>query len=251
MHFDGPAGGASGSLRVLLAEDNQLNQAFLLCFLQNEGHCAALARDGREALELLARERFDLVLMDVQMPGIDGLEATRRIREGAVQNVPADIPIVALTAYAMPGDKERFLAAGMDGYISKPVSLTALQAEMARVLAERGAPGGTPPAVDIRSLVSECVYSDELVAQLFAAFAEEGRSCLVQLDTAGGDPSRLARIAHSLANSAGAIRAGRLLAAARDLEHAAKSGEPDLDAHVGRLAALLKDAIAYAVSWRA
>ena len=109
------------SLRILLAEDNPVNQKLAVRLLEKRGHQVALACNGREALACLDNGRFDLVLMDVQMPEMDGLEATRTIRRNE-DGTGAHLPIVAMTAYAMQGDQERCLAAGMDGYVSKPVS---------------------------------------------------------------------------------------------------------------------------------
>jgi two-component system sensor histidine kinase/response regulator len=107
-------------LRLLLAEDNPINQRLALRLLEKRGHSAALATTGQEALAAIEREPFDLVLMDVQMPEMDGLEATRiiRVRENGTGR---HLPIVAMTAHAMKGDSERCLAAGMDAYLSKPI----------------------------------------------------------------------------------------------------------------------------------
>jgi signal transduction histidine kinase/CheY-like chemotaxis protein len=113
-------------LRVLLAEDDQISQTAIRLMLEKAGHKATVAQNGREALSLLAAGNFDLILMDIQMPVLDGLEAIRAIREGKAQGENPGIPIIAMTAYAMTGDREKFLAAGMDGYIAKPVVLEAL-----------------------------------------------------------------------------------------------------------------------------
>jgi len=107
-------------LRVLLAEDNAVNQRVAVRLLEKQGHTVVVASDGRKALEALAREQFDVVLMDVQMPVMDGVEATAAIREKE-KATGIHIPIIAMTAHAMTGDRERFLADGMDGYVSKPI----------------------------------------------------------------------------------------------------------------------------------
>lgn len=109
-----------GGLRILLAEDNQVNQRLAKRMLEKRGHVVDVAANGREALQALEKSSYDLVLMDVQMPEMDGMEATARIRakerlSGGWQ------PVVALTAHTMKGDEEKCLAAGMDGYLTKPI----------------------------------------------------------------------------------------------------------------------------------
>ncbi len=108
-------------LSVLLAEDNPVNQRVAARLLEKRGHRVALAGTGREALDWLEREHFDLVLMDVQMPDLDGIEATQMIREREARERNGRIPIIALTAHAMKGDRERCIAAGMDNYVNKPI----------------------------------------------------------------------------------------------------------------------------------
>jgi CheY-like chemotaxis protein len=107
-------------LRVLLVEDNVVNRMLAARVLQKRGHEVVNAADGREAVDLIARERFDIVLMDVQMPVMDGLEATREIRRRERES-GGHVPIVAMTAHVMRGDRERCLEAGMDAYLSKPI----------------------------------------------------------------------------------------------------------------------------------
>jgi two-component system sensor histidine kinase/response regulator len=108
-------------LQILLAEDNIVNQQLALRLLEKRGHTVTMAADGGEALSLLKKSPFDLVLMDVQMPVMDGFQATEAIRQGE-KNTGGHIPIIAMTAHAMEGDRERCLAAGMDAYISKPIN---------------------------------------------------------------------------------------------------------------------------------
>ena len=114
-----------------MAEDNAVNQKLALRLLQKHGHTVRLANNGREALDVLQHEKFDLVMMDVQMPVMDGLEATACIR-AREQGSDRRIPIIALTAHAMRGDREKCLQAGMDNYISKPIQ----EKELCRVLSE-------------------------------------------------------------------------------------------------------------------
>jgi CheY-like chemotaxis protein len=122
---------------VLVVEDNEENRDMLSRRLQRRGYRVVHAADGQEAVEMAARERPDLILMDVSLPVLDGLEATRRIRARAETQT---IPIIALTAHAMSGDRERALQAGCDDYHAKPVELPRLLAQMEALLA-RAAPG--------------------------------------------------------------------------------------------------------------
>jgi two-component system, sensor histidine kinase and response regulator len=126
-------------LRILLAEDNIVNQRLVVRLLEKYGHTMIVASTGQEVLATLAQEPVDLVLMDVQMPDMDGLEATAVIREQERQH-GGHLPIIALTAHAMKGDQERCLASGMDDYISKPINAQSLSAAISRVLS------GVPPA---------------------------------------------------------------------------------------------------------
>jgi CheY-like chemotaxis protein len=116
----------SAGLNILLAEDNLVNQMLMVRLLQKRGHRVTVAGNGKIALEQLEREHFDLVLMDVQMPELDGLAAAQEIRRRE-QLGGRHIPIVALTAHAMSGDRERCLAAGMEGYLTKPIKTKELE----------------------------------------------------------------------------------------------------------------------------
>ncbi len=108
------------SLHILLAEDSLVNQKLAVALLEGQGHKVRVANNGREAIAALQTEKFDMVLMDVQMPEMDGLEAAEKIR-AREQHTGTHIPIIAMTAHALKGDRERCLAAGMDGYIAKPI----------------------------------------------------------------------------------------------------------------------------------
>jgi signal transduction histidine kinase/CheY-like chemotaxis protein len=109
-------------LRILLAEDNRVNQLLAVRILEKQGHTVVAVQNGQEALDAISTDSFDLALIDVQMPDMDGLEATRRIRKREQETGTSRLPLVALTAHAMTGDRERCLAAGMDGYVPKPIN---------------------------------------------------------------------------------------------------------------------------------
>jgi signal transduction histidine kinase/DNA-binding response OmpR family regulator len=132
---------SDGRLRILLAEDNEVNQLLALHMLRRQGHAVVMAQDGQEAVDAFKREPFDLILMDVQMPIMGGFDATRRIREmEAAGGTPGEaerprrVPIIAMTAYAMKGDRESCLDAGMDEYISKPIKMRELLTTITRVM---------------------------------------------------------------------------------------------------------------------
>jgi CheY-like chemotaxis protein len=114
----------------LVVEDEQINQQILQAILTKLGHRSTIASDGYLALDLLKTHRFDIVLMDVQMPELDGIEATRIIRTSDNFRHVKNIPIIALTAYAMAGDKDKCLEAGMDSYLAKPVDIKALEKQL-------------------------------------------------------------------------------------------------------------------------
>jgi CheY-like chemotaxis protein len=122
-------------LRILLAEDNRVNQIVATRMAEKMGHSVVVAENGQIALLLLATQPFDLVLMDVQMPEMDGLTAARKIRESE-QSTTFHLPIIAMTAHAMKGDRERCMDAGMDGYVSKPINSPLLEEAISSVIRE-------------------------------------------------------------------------------------------------------------------
>ncbi len=147
MTSDRPDVGKSVHLRgarVLLTDDNAINRQVVRLFLQPQGAIITEAANGREALDALARDEFDLVLLDVHMPVMDGVETIRRIREAT--SPWRSLPVIALTADAMAGDRERLLAIGMSGYVSKPIDQTELLSAIAAVLGGAGAPAAKKPA---------------------------------------------------------------------------------------------------------
>jgi two-component system sensor histidine kinase/response regulator len=132
----------SGGLRVLVAEDNIINQRYVLRVLEHEGFTAVVVGNGREAIAALERESFDLVLMDIHMPDMDGFEATSSIR-ARERFSGKRLPIIAVTAHAMAGDRDKCLAAGMDAYVSKPIRKSELMEAIA-TLVTNGKPAAVP-----------------------------------------------------------------------------------------------------------
>ncbi|WP_243359450.1 ATP-binding protein [Fundidesulfovibrio terrae] len=135
------AGRDTPSLKLLLAEDNIINRVFAVSILERKGHRVVAVENGEEALAALANESFDAVFMDVRMPDMDGEEATRRIRSGEAPALAPQVPIIALTAYALKGDRERFLSSGMDDYLSKPIDMEELDRVLAHLMARRETKG--------------------------------------------------------------------------------------------------------------
>ncbi len=208
-------------LRILLAEDNAVNQRLAVRTLEKRGHVVIVAANGREALDTLdqTKEPFDVVLMDVQMPEMDGFEATAAIRERE-QTTKTHLPIVAMTAHAMKGDRERCLAAGMDGYVSKPLQTSELFAALADVLSNATSAEEEEPAFD-REAALERVEGDlELFDEIAGLFLEEAPTLLGQIKdaVAHGDASGLERAAHSLKSSVGTFSAASAQESARALE---------------------------------
>ena len=137
-------------LRILLAEDNVVNQRLACRLLENHGDIVVVANNGVQLLETLERQSFDLILMDAQMPQMDGFEATAAIRRMEEATL-GHIPIIAMTAHAMVGDRQRCLEAGMDGYIAKPVHAHELFGTIETVLANAGPSSAEQPPQPIHS----------------------------------------------------------------------------------------------------
>ena len=212
------------SLRVLLAEDNLVNQKLAVRLLEKQGHSIVVAGNGRQALEAIERQPFDLVLMDVQMPEMDGFEATAAIRareRGSGQH----LPILAMTAYAMKGDRERCLEAGMDGYVSKPIQPRELWKAIDKLVPaeDRAANEETSATSGVldRDEIQERVGGDMgLLRELIDVFLADCprlwqniRDALAQ-----GDAHKLSRAAHTLKGSVGNFRRPQPREAAQRLE---------------------------------
>ena len=235
----GDRGGSRSStapLRLLVAEDNAVNRQLVVALLRRLGYHADLAETGLEALDALERKTYDVVLMDVQMPELDGLEATRLIRERFGTRRPT---IIAMTANAMEGDREECLAAGMDDYLSKPIH----RHELARALA-RCAAAHAPETLDravLQTLVSSFGGGDEgrrTVAELVGTFLDDAVAQLVTLRGAieRRDSDETRRVAHTLKSNGATFGARPFAELCRELEARAREGDlgetPDLLARV-------------------
>jgi PAS domain S-box-containing protein len=268
MGLDGPASTeklnpedhllASKRMHVLLVEDHLINQRLATVLIERDGHAVQVANDGQEALDLLAKHPFDLVLMDMMMPVMDGLEATRQLR--AREQGPR-MPVVAMTANAMQSDRERCLAAGMDDFISKPIEFS----ELRRVL-ERFAPQGpgqpesgsmnsvvaSPPIVtagidasDFDYASALCAADQEVVDIIADVFQEQWPIDLARMREAAGAPdqSGVLHAAHSLKGTLGLFGAKPAVLLARQIEEmiqraqqtAQTCDKSDIDLQIGRL----------------
>jgi CheY-like chemotaxis protein/HPt (histidine-containing phosphotransfer) domain-containing protein len=213
-------------LRILLAEDNLVNQRVALRILEKQGHTVMVVGDGQAALTALAQASFDLVLMDIQMPVLDGLAATAAIR-AQEQTRGTHVPIIAMTAHAMRGDYEQCLAAGMDGYVPKPIKATDLIAAIAQLLpAARPTPTGAPP-VDVAAALRNVEGDQSLLEDLFAAFQQGYPKQLAEIQDAisTGDTERIAQVAHSVKGAVSYFGTQRAFDLAAQLEALGRQAE--------------------------
>jgi two-component system sensor histidine kinase/response regulator len=211
--------GSQRPLRILLAEDNRVNQQVVLRILEKHGHTVVVVGDGQAALDALAQTPFDLMLIDTQMPGLDGLAATAAIR---AQEQGTHIPIIAMTAHAMRGDRERCLTAGMDGYVTKPLKAADLAAAIAQLLPAAPLPQtstGTPP-VDVSAALRSVEGDQGLLENLFEAFQQDYPKQLAEIQEtiSKGDAERTARVAHSVKGAVGCFGTQRASALTAQLD---------------------------------
>jgi CheY-like chemotaxis protein/HPt (histidine-containing phosphotransfer) domain-containing protein len=213
---------AAHTLRVLLAEDNPVNQKLAIHLLEGMGHEVRLAHNGVQAVELYRRESFDLICMDLQMPEMGGIEATAEIRliDGERDT---RTPIIALTAHAMQGDRERCLEADMDGYVSKPVRRDELRDEIARVF-------GMPPVAAHDPIHRRFQDDEDLLRQLAVIFLEDYPVRLAAIADAFAreDADALARAAHTLKGGVSVLCDNGPTLVVRELEAAAKQKDLNL-----------------------
>ena len=251
---------AQRSLHILLAEDNEVNRLLAVKTLQKRGHTVVVAGDGREALAVFERESVDLVLMDIQMPVMDGFAATAAIRE-LEKATGGHTPIVALTAHAMKGDRERCLVAGMDAYVSKPLRVEELFEIIARLVPVALPAGAVPPSIgapvpavnerrvegafDPDWLLARVEGDRELLRKMIGLFCAQASKLLPDIRGAGerGDGQALERYAHKLKGSMGIFGATAAVETAGRLEIMGRNGEfaraeqasADLEHEVARL----------------
>jgi signal transduction histidine kinase/CheY-like chemotaxis protein len=219
----------SHPLRVLLAEDNPMNQQLTVRLLGKQGHAVSVAETGREALDLLDREAFDLVLMDVQMPDLDGLSAAAEIRRRET-TTGRHVPIIAMTARAMKGDREACLAAGMDGYLSKPIRANELLAAICGLAARPAlADDGGDSPVDLTEALARVGGDRVLLRDIATTFLEQCPKWLATIRSAVdcGDADALRAAAHPLKGSLGLFGAKAAVDAAGRLESLGRAGKLD------------------------
>ncbi len=225
-----------GHLKVLLAEDNVINQKLAIGVLSRFGHEVTVANNGKEVLDALEKGSFDVVMMDVQMPVMDGFEATTAIREREGES-GNHIPIIAMTAHAMKGDRERCINAGMDEYVAKPIRINTLKEKLSLVLGKRSpgedsksenaAPQTAPPAaptlsepIDWNSARATVAGDEKLLRELLTIYLEESSRLLAELRVAvdTGDMTVLHRAAHTLKGASMSVGASPAADLAQRLE---------------------------------
>ena len=222
-------------LGILLAEDNAINQKLAVKMLERMGHTVTVAKNGIEALELHNRVSFDLILMDIQMPEMDGLEATRTVRKRE-EITGKHVPVIAMTAYTMEGDKTRCLEAGMDGYISKPITAQALYEIIEQVMRRRekhvnqvqASIASPKPLVLNKTTILDRVGGDlELLRDIIKLFLEDYPKLVAEIREAFqmGDSERLAKATHTLKGSVSNFAAEAAVQAALKVENIARSGD--------------------------
>jgi two-component system, sensor histidine kinase and response regulator len=218
-------------LRVLLAEDNPVNQTLAKRVLEKLGHKVHVVNDGKEAIEQAQAENFDLIFMDIQMPEMDGLEATMAIR-AAEAGTGKHVPIIAMTAHAMKGDREKCLSAGMDGYLSKPIRIDELKQAISEVektlIVGPSSEQNSFQAIGPLELLLDSVMGDrallvEMAELWLADSAKQERQIQEGLDL--GDGMMVQRAAHALKGSVGTFQASAAQEAAKQLETCAKDAD--------------------------
>ena len=226
-------------LTILLAEDNPINQLFATEILEQDGHTVIAVPNGVQALSILASQRVDVVLMDIQMPEMDGLETTQRIREQEAKDNRPALPIIAMTAHALKGDRERFLQSGMDGYLSKPVTSEEIRIALAQVFEKRDAaqpaeaPEPSPPLLlNEEWLLQKARGNREFLKKLFSVYLDQQPQRLEEMGEAArnADMKALAFMAHTFKGGAATMGAELITRRAYAVELAAKAQDTALAA---------------------
>ena len=217
------------SLRVLVAEDNATNQKLVLALLKQQGHHVVVVGDGRLAVQAAASEPFDVILMDVQMPEMGGLEATAAIR-ARERSTGKHLPIIALTAHVMAGDREQCLAAGMDAFVAKPLRPAELFATLDHFFPPPDRPVAAhepPPQVDGAALLAGVGGTPSLLAEVVRVFLADAPGMLERLRDAASarNGDALAAAAHAIKGSVGLFTDGEAFTSARRLEQIARAGD--------------------------
>jgi signal transduction histidine kinase/CheY-like chemotaxis protein/HPt (histidine-containing phosphotransfer) domain-containing protein len=227
------------ALEILLVEDNRVNQLVATRMLEKMGHSITVAGNGQIALSLLAKQDFELVLMDVQMPEMDGLTATGKIREKE-KSTARHLPIIAMTAHAMKGDRERCMEAGMDGYVSKPISGALLEAAIADVVGhyhgspaagssqnETHKPDGSPFAWDMAATLESLGGDEKLLRDVLEVFFMEVPKHMKDLRQAivDGNASDTQEISHTLKGELGYLGIPEVSRRAAELENLGRKAD--------------------------
>ena len=251
------------NLRILLAEDNTVNQILAERLVRKWGHSMVIVHNGREALDALEQEHFDLILMDVQMPEMSGLEAAAAIRENE-KGTGSHVPIIALTAFAMKEDRDRCLAAGMDDYVTKPIEQAALfeaiervtgiaSAENVSASAGSNSQAGSSgiAAFDMDAALEYLGGDADLLREIVGMFQTQCDKCMARLReaVAKGDAKGIEFAAHALKGAAANLFAQGSVDAALKLEELGRSGSIEgakdflamLESEISRLQLALKD----------
>ena len=242
-------------LRILLAEDHPVNRKLARVMLERAGHRVVAVKNGQAAIEALEREPFDLILMDVQMPEMDGLTATRLIRERPEW---ADLPIIAMTAYALKGDRERCLEAGMNDYVSKPIREDELFAAIERQVGGGAAADGHDvqaegSPIDLDVILEQLRGDRAFLNDLLETLLQEADDVLPRLEQAiaRGDAEEVKGLAHSLKGAAATMAAGPVRDAAYTLEMLGRKGDlTDAPAALSRLRQAVRELREFAVHVR-
>jgi two-component system sensor histidine kinase/response regulator len=216
----------SAPLKILLAEDNAVNQRVATGLLQKAGHTVMVAENGREALSALDSMSFDLILMDMQMPEMGGAEAMGIIRDREA-SAGGHMPIVALTAHALKGDRERCLEAGADGYVPKPISPPMLFHEIDLVLARFAPASEERRTPSDRGALARVAADPNMLREIIAIFLEDAPKQLAGLREGlnAGDGGAVYRAAHTLKGSVGNFQAQEIVAHLQRLEARAREGD--------------------------